>query len=113
MTTMAEKLVASYDRMTDTDRAWLVDQGVPPLAIDMYPGPLGKLPDAATAYIQPIYSDGQWSDFIGTVAWRQSDPSKFWIVDGDQDLDVLGLGQHLLLWAVDHRRSLAVTASPL
>ena len=26
---------------------------------------------------------------------------------------MLGLGHHLLLWAVDHRGSLAVTASPL
>jgi len=103
---------ACYNRMTTVDRAWLEAQGVPPMAVNGYPGPVGRTPDDQTTFVQPIYSDGRLSRVIGAVAWPMRDPSRFWIVQSI-DGEILGLGQHFLLWAADERGSLGVVQTPL
>ncbi len=114
MTSLAERLVESYGRLTPANRTWLVNRGVPEPALDWYPGPLGMTAAAPPeeAFTQPIYAEGEASDFLGVAAWLKRDPSRFWIIDGAGD-DIFGLGQHLLAWTAYERGSLAVTASPL
>ena len=106
---LTEQLVESYGRMLPPDYAWLEGQGVPELAIHMYPGPVGLLDEMT--FLMPIWSDGALSDPLGAVAWLRRDPAKFWILDAGDD--VLGLGQRFLIDAADQRGSLAVASTPL
>ena len=69
-TTVAEKLVAAYGRLLPPDRAWLEAQGVPPLAIHMYPGPIGITPEPSPMFIRPVYAEAAYSDIVGAVAIR-------------------------------------------
>ena len=96
-TTVAEKLVAAYGRLLPPDRAWLEAQGVPPLAIHMYPGPIGITPEPSPMFIRPVYAEAAYSDIVGAVAWPQRDPSQFVMAAGA----AIGLGQHFLTDAAD------------
>ena len=108
-TTVAENLVAAYGRLLPPDRAWLEGHGVPPLAIHMYPGPIGITPKPSPMFIHPVYAEAAYSDIVGAVAWPQRDPSQFVMAAGA----AIGLGQHFLTDAADRRGSLAVVSSPL
>ena len=73
------------------EKDWLHLQGVPPLALLAWPGPVlvGEIEThtigvfdfaeaGRRAFIQPVLSGPAYSDLIDLVAWCPADPGKWW-----------------------------------
>lgn len=91
MIDLVEEFGSIASLIDDRTDAWLRREGVPEMVKWMWPGPLavtrietgGDLfwpdPDGRPAIIQPVWRAGPFeSDPFDLVAWRPSDPTKWW-----------------------------------
>ena len=88
---LEEEFLSPMDGLDDRASAWLKQQGVPKIALDMWPGPVGVasieahpmgcfefVPDTRRAFIQPVLSGGEFTDIVDLVAWHPDQPGQCW-----------------------------------
>lgn len=91
MRSLNNQFPPAMDGLDDRSVAWLRRQGVPEIAIDLWPGPVGVaaiethplgLFDFAEhgrrAFIQPVLSGGEFTDTVDLIAWYPDNPGRWW-----------------------------------
>ena len=94
MNDLAAELVEAYGALNPVARQWLRDKGVPDIAMVKYPGigiarveihdDLFDFVDVGGVrmFVMPVSVAGIYSDIIDAIAWRASDPSRWWLNTG-------------------------------
>jgi hypothetical protein len=91
MNVLVGEFLAAINGLDNLSRHWLIAQGVPPGIIEVSPGPvtvatietdsLGTFQFSESgikAFVHPITSGGAFTDIFDLVAWRPSDPTRWW-----------------------------------
>lgn len=88
---MNAEFLMAMDGLNNRATAWLRSQGVPEIALHMWPGPVGVAPiethppgcfdfaeHGRPAYIQPVLIGPAFSDIVDLIAWHPDDPGRWW-----------------------------------
>lgn len=91
MSRLVDVFLLALDDLDDGATAWLQHQGIPDIALDMWPGPVGVAAiethplgifDFAEhghrAFIQPVLSGGEFTDIADLIAWYPDKPAHWW-----------------------------------
>lgn len=117
------ELVAALDGRTESVVDWLHQHGVADSTMHEWPGPVGvSLIEVSTksgtyqptehgepAIVHPVHDDGPYSDIIDVVAWRPSEPARWWLRTGA----AIMLGEHAVRHAYVYERPLSIHRTPL
>lgn len=116
------EFLIAMDGLDGRAAEWLQRQGVPDIALHMWPGPVGVAPiethpfghfDFAKfgrrAYIQPVLSGGAFTDIVDLVAWKPDRPNQWWT----RCYSGVPLGDDQLFTAEYWQKPMMLRATPL